>query len=69
MLANSSRSSGANPIASQKVAQNRSSSGAAALTAADGEIHPISDLRASEWYRRELVRNILSRMLNNVGER
>jgi CO/xanthine dehydrogenase FAD-binding subunit len=42
---------------------------AAALAAADGEIHPISDLRASEWYRRELVRNILSRMLSNVGER
>src|SRR5262249_13044934 len=40
-----------------------------ALAAADAEIHPISDLRASAWYRRELVRNILSRMLNNVGER
>ena len=40
---------------------------AAALAAADAEIHPISDLRATEWYRRELVRNILSRMLNNVG--
>jgi len=41
----------------------------AALAAAEAEIHPISDLRASEWYRRELVRNILYRMLNNVGQR
>jgi len=38
-----------------------------ALAAADADIHPISDIRASEWYRRELVRNILRRMLNHVG--
>jgi xanthine dehydrogenase FAD-binding subunit len=42
---------------------------AAALDAADAEIHPISDIRASAWYRRELVRNILRRMLEHVGER
>lgn len=41
----------------------------AALAAADAEIHPISDVRASEWYRRELVRNILRRMLDHVGTR
>jgi len=38
-----------------------------ALAAADTDIHPISDIRASEWYRRELVRNVLRRMLNHVG--
>ncbi len=41
----------------------------AALAAADREIHPITDLRASQWYRRELVRNTLKRMLEHVGER
>jgi CO/xanthine dehydrogenase FAD-binding subunit len=41
----------------------------AALAAADAEIHPISDLRASQWYRRELVRNMLRRMLERVGTR
>lgn len=39
----------------------------AALVAADTEIRPITDVRASDWYRRELVRNILRRMLNDVG--
>jgi len=29
-------------------------------------IQPISDVRASEWYRRELVRNLLRRMLTDV---
>src|SRR5208282_2845131 len=35
-----------------------------ALAAADTDIQPISDIRASAWYRRELVRNILRRMLD-----
>src|SRR6516165_8096192 len=35
----------------------------AALEAAEADISPISDIRASEWYRRELVRNMLRRML------
>jgi xanthine dehydrogenase FAD-binding subunit len=38
-----------------------------ALAAAEVDIQPISDFRASEWYRRELVRNILRRMLDHVG--
>ena len=33
------------------------------------EIHPISDVRASDWYRRELVHNILKRVLAHVGQR
>jgi len=37
-----------------------------ALAAADADIRPISDIRASAWYRRELVRNILRRMLDHV---
>ncbi len=40
---------------------------AAAATAAVGEIHPIGDIRASAWYRRELVGNMLRRMLNHVS--
>ena len=39
-----------------------------ALAAADAEIRPISDIRASAWYRRELARNILRRMLDHVGK-
>ena len=41
----------------------------AALTAAARDIHPISDVRASDWYRRELVNNILQRMLVHVRDR
>ena len=41
----------------------------AALTAAATDIHPISDVRASDWYRRELVHNILQRMLVHVRDR
>ena len=33
------------------------------------EIHPISDVRASDWYRRELVHNVLKRVLAHVGQR
>jgi len=40
----------------------------AALTAAASDIHPISDVRASDWYRRELVHNILQRMLLHVRD-
>ena len=40
----------------------------AAAEAADAEIHPISDVRASDWYRRELVRNMLKRVLSHVGQ-
>ena len=38
----------------------------AASQAALGEIHPISDLRASDWYRRELIHNMLIRALSHV---
>jgi xanthine dehydrogenase FAD-binding subunit len=41
----------------------------AAVAAAAQEIHPISDVRASDWYRRELVHNILQRMLVHVRDR
>lgn len=39
----------------------------AALAAADAEIRPISDMRASAWYRRELIRNMLREMLDHVA--
>jgi CO/xanthine dehydrogenase FAD-binding subunit len=39
-----------------------------ALEAVDRFIHPISDVRASDWYRRELVRNSLKRMLLHVSQ-
>jgi CO/xanthine dehydrogenase FAD-binding subunit len=38
----------------------------AAAQAALREIHPISDLRASDWYRRELIHNMLKRALDHV---
>lgn len=41
----------------------------AAAKAADAEIHPISDVRASDWYRREMVRNMFTRMLTHVCDR
>ena len=41
----------------------------ATLEAAARDIHPISDVRASDWYRRELVHNILQRMLVHVRDR
>jgi len=39
----------------------------AAKTAHD-EIKPISDIRASAWYRQELVHNIVKRMLTDVAQ-
>jgi xanthine dehydrogenase FAD-binding subunit len=35
---------------------------------AQAEVRPISDIRASEWYRRELVLNMMKRMLRHVAE-
>jgi xanthine dehydrogenase FAD-binding subunit len=40
----------------------------AALATAELEINPISDIRASAWYRRELVHNVFRRMLDRVGK-
>ena len=40
----------------------------AATQAALTEVHPISDVRASDWYRRELVRNMLKRTLAHVSQ-
>ena len=40
----------------------------AAAQAALEEIHPISDLRATDWYRRELIRNMLKRILTHVSQ-
>ncbi|CUW39549.1 xanthine dehydrogenase, small subunit (fragment of part 1) [Magnetospirillum sp. XM-1] len=40
----------------------------AAITARD-EIKPIDDLRASAWYRRELVHNLLGKVLSDVVSR
>ena len=37
-----------------------------AVQAALEEVHPISDVRASDWYRRELIRNMLKRVLTHV---
>jgi len=41
----------------------------AALSAADAEIQPITDVRASDWYRREMLRNMLRRMLEDARSR
>jgi xanthine dehydrogenase FAD-binding subunit len=41
----------------------------AAVAAAQSDIRPISDVRASDWYRRELIGNILRRMIAHVCER
>jgi len=38
----------------------------AAAQAALEEIRPISDIRASDWYRRELVHNMLQRVMGHV---
>ena len=38
----------------------------AAVHAALEEVHPIADVRASDWYRRELIGNMLRRVLTHV---
>lgn len=42
---------------------------AAAEAAAGADASPIDDVRASAWYRRELLRNMLQRMLEDVVSR
>ena len=39
---------------------------ASAATTASKEISPINDLRASEWYRRHLVRVLTEELLSHV---
>jgi CO/xanthine dehydrogenase FAD-binding subunit len=40
---------------------------AAAAEVAHDEVRPISDVRASGWYRRELIRNLTRRVLTDVA--
>jgi CO/xanthine dehydrogenase FAD-binding subunit len=40
----------------------------AAAQAAHDEVKPIDDVRASAWYRRELIRNMTRRMLDDVAQ-
>jgi CO/xanthine dehydrogenase FAD-binding subunit len=40
----------------------------AAAQAAHDEVQPIDDVRASAWYRRELIRNMTRRMLDDVAQ-
>jgi CO/xanthine dehydrogenase FAD-binding subunit len=40
----------------------------AAAKAAYDEVKPIDDVRASAWYRRELIRNMTKRMLDHVAQ-
>lgn len=42
---------------------------AKAATTARDEVKPIDDLRASAWYRRELVHNLLGKVLSDVVSR
>jgi CO/xanthine dehydrogenase FAD-binding subunit len=37
-------------------------------SAARDEVRPIDDVRASAWYRRELVYNMTRRMLDDVAQ-
>ncbi|MCP4829001.1 MAG: xanthine dehydrogenase family protein subunit M, partial [Proteobacteria bacterium] len=39
---------------------------ASAASAAIEEINPIDDVRASSWYRKELIHNLLTRVLRNA---
>ncbi|MBI2753871.1 MAG: xanthine dehydrogenase family protein subunit M [Betaproteobacteria bacterium] len=41
----------------------------AAVAAAAADVHPISDVRASAWYRTEMIRNNLRRMLEDARQR
>jgi xanthine dehydrogenase FAD-binding subunit len=40
---------------------------AAAAAAARDEVRPISDVRASDWYRREMIHNLTMRVLDDVA--
>ncbi|MBL8502904.1 MAG: xanthine dehydrogenase family protein subunit M [Rhodocyclaceae bacterium] len=40
---------------------------AAAAKAAQDEVHPISDVRASAWYRKEMIHNMTRRILEDVS--
>ncbi len=40
---------------------------AAAARAAQEEVHPISDVRASAWYRKEMIHNMTKRILEDVS--
>ena len=40
----------------------------AAANAARDEVTPIDDVRASAWYRKELIHNITKRMLDHVAQ-
>jgi CO/xanthine dehydrogenase FAD-binding subunit len=40
---------------------------AAAAAVARDEVRPISDVRASDWYRRELIHNLTKRVLDDVA--
>ncbi len=40
---------------------------AAAARAAQDEVHPISDVRASAWYRKEMIHNMTMRILEDVA--
>jgi CO/xanthine dehydrogenase FAD-binding subunit len=41
---------------------------AAAARAAQGEVKPISDQRASAWYRREMIHNLVKKVLADVAQ-
>lgn len=41
---------------------------ASAVVAAMEEINPIDDVRASSWYRKELIHNLLMRVLRNAAD-
>jgi CO/xanthine dehydrogenase FAD-binding subunit len=40
---------------------------ALAAEVACAEVRPISDVRASDWYRRELIGNLMRRVLTDVA--
>ena len=42
---------------------------AAAAQAAKDEVKPISDLRATAWYRKEMIHNLTKRLLGHVADR
>ncbi len=40
----------------------------AAAIAARDEVNPIDDVRATAWYRKEMIHNMTKRMLENVAQ-